>query len=654
MDAGAPPPRDLTLVARLCGGFAILLGLVILIGWATNAGVLIRLAPSLPAAMPNTALMFVACGATLGMDARTLGEARRGKVIALACPLFVIALSGATLIEHTTGASFGIDNLFGVDAGATAHPGRPATHTVAAFFLLGCCLLTARWRSPAGHVVVAVLGAGAAAVVGVALAGYLIGVQYLYGTSSLHGMSLHTATGLVVVLAGVFALRPEIPPAAWFAHSGGGEAAARRLMGPALVLPFAAGGLIQAGASAGLYGERFGLSVMVVVVAALIQGLIFVAVSAVREHEAIQAGLERESRKNVERFTALTSQAPVGIFETDASGQLIFFNERWLEITGLTESQTLAGVSAIHPDDRERVQEDWRTAATAGREYDAEFRFQRPDGEVRWVACHATAMRDEAGDVTSRLGSVLDITDRRAAEDRIALVVDRIAEAVSIVGPDGRHLHANGAARAILDDLSERYQQGAVADLPWGAIHPDGTPAANDRLPTEVTRVTGREIDEEVVGFRSAGGDVRWLRISTRRLSDDGDGGPYTVVASFTDVTEQREAAVRLAEAQARFELAFDHAPIGVALVSLEGQLLRVNDSLCRMFDLGEDDLLRQVVPGAHRIRRPRCRHGPARPRNQRRTAHVRDGEALREARWIACVGTPVGLTHPRPGRRPA
>ena len=81
MDAGAPPPRDLTPVARACGGFAILLGLLILIGWATDAGVLIRLAPSLPAAMPNTALMFVACGVALTVEARTLGESRRGAAV---------------------------------------------------------------------------------------------------------------------------------------------------------------------------------------------------------------------------------------------------------------------------------------------------------------------------------------------------------------------------------------------------------------------------------------------------------------------------------------------------------------------------------------------------------------------------------------------
>ena len=81
----------------------------------------------------------------------------------------------------------------------------------------------------------------------------------------------------------------------------------------------------------------------------------------------------------------------------------------------------------------------------------------RPTGEVRWVACHAQpALRRRRATITSFMGSVLDITDRRLAEERTGLVVSRIAEAVSVIGPDGSHLHVNDAASAILDDLRQR------------------------------------------------------------------------------------------------------------------------------------------------------------------------------------------------------
>ena len=594
MAAGAPLPRDLAPFARACGALAIALGLLVLVGWLLDVWPLTRLAQSLPAMMPNGALMFIGCGLALVVE--TSATPSRGmRVAGRAAAAFVLALSAATLAEHTTHANLGIDNPLGGDFGEIAHPGRPATHTAGAFLLLGCCLLAAGWRTHAADAVAGVLAAGAAVVIGLAVAGYLIGVSHLYGSGAEHGMSLHTAIGLVVVLAGAFALRPEAPPASWFADEGAGEAAARRLMGPALLLPFAAGGLAQGGASLGLYDERFGMSLLVVLAAALIQGLIYFAVGAVREHEAIEAALERESRENVRRFATLASRAPVAIFETDPTGTPVFLNERWSEISGMSRAEALSGdlIDAVHPDDRDWVRRDWRTAAATGRDWRAEVRFQRPDGEIRWTACHATPLHDEGGRITGFLGSMLDITDRREAEDRTALVVDRIAEAVSIIGPDGVHVHANDAASAIIEDLQERHGQAAVADVEWNALRPDGTPLPNEQLPSEITRRTGREVDDQLVGAPAIDGEVRWLRTSTRRLSDDGP--PYTVVASYADVTEQRRAAAELAEAQESFRLAFEDAPIGMALVAPDGRLLRVNRALCDMTGYTDVELVATV-----------------------------------------------------------
>jgi diguanylate cyclase (GGDEF)-like protein/PAS domain S-box-containing protein len=586
MDSGGPPPRDLSTIARACGAFAVVLGWAILLGWLLDLGVLTRLAPGLPAAAPNSALMFVACGAALTIQA---GRAP-SRPAATVAALFVVGISAATLVEHAAGVDLGIDTTLGGDYGALENPGRPATHTAAAFLLLGLTLLATRRRTRVGGALAGVLGAGSAAVVGLAVAGYLVGVDYVYGSASAHGMSVHTAVGLVVVLVGAQALRPELPPASWYARMGPGEAAARRLMVPALVLPFLAGALAQLGAELGLWSERFALSLFVVLFAAAIQGLIFLAVRTVHRHETVREELERAGREQVRRFTTLADRAPIGIFETDRDGKLKYVNSRWGEITGMSDSGYIGGGRMVHSDERASIRAAWAAAADGGRDFREEFRYVRPDGEVRWISAHATALRDQEGAVTGFIGSVLDVTDRRESEQRTASIVGRIAEAVSVIGPDGAHLHVNEAARAILDDLRERYADGPVGEVKWGALDGDGEPIGNEQLPVEITRTSGVEVDERVVGFPRAGGDIRWLRISTRRLSDEGP--PYAVVASFTDITAQRESAARLAEAQKRFELAFQHAPIGVCLVGLDGRLLRVNSALCEMFGYGEEELL--------------------------------------------------------------
>jgi diguanylate cyclase (GGDEF)-like protein/PAS domain S-box-containing protein len=579
---GAPPPTDLRQVARWCGATAIAIGAATIAGWLAGAPVLTRISPQLPTTNPLTGLMLAASGAVVILEARRSAGVRT-RLVASCLSALVVLAAAAVLTEYLAGTSLGIDLHFGGGYGAATHPGRPAPHSAVAFVLLGSCLLMARWHTRAGDAVAGAVGAGAATAVGLAVAGYLVGVDYLYGSDEVHGMSVNTAAGFVALLSGIFALRPSAPPGNWFAGASAGDAAARRMMLPALVLPFIGGALAQGGASLGLYSERFALALMVVAFAALFQGLIYVAVRTVRAHEAAE-------HESLTRFAMLASRVPVGVFETDIEGRVVFVNERWTQLTGLDQEAVALGTSALHPDDREEIRRRWDTARATGQDFQGEFRIVRPDGATRWVTSNASPLRAESGEVTGFIGSMLDVTERRAAEERTALVVDRIAEAINVIGADGRIVHSNDAAGAILEDLRQRHDAGPVGELGWGTIDADGKPLANEELPAEVTRKTGREVTERVLGFPDRHGDIRWLRISTRTLTSDGP--PFSVLVSFVDVTEQRTAAAQLEEAQNRFELAFEHAPIGVCMVALDGQLLQVNQALCDIIGYTEEELL--------------------------------------------------------------
>ncbi|MFP5372979.1 MAG: EAL domain-containing protein, partial [Actinomycetes bacterium] len=71
-------------------------------------------------------------------------------------------------------------------------------------------------------------------------------------------------------------------------------------------------------------------------------------------------------------------------------------------------------------------------------------------------------------------------------------------------------------------------------------------------------------------------GAVRWLESTTRRLTDD-DGCVREVLSVSRDVTSTVEAQRALADSEAMFRHAFDDAPIGMALTTLDGAFLRVN-----------------------------------------------------------------------------
>ncbi len=139
----------------------------------------------------------------------------------------------------------------------------------------------------------------------------------------------------------------------------------------------------------------------------------------ITERRAAEAALVQSEHL----FRTLADNAPVGIFRTDASGDCIYVNPRWVEITGLAakESMGRGWLDAIHPDHRSDVAAEWYSAALEGREFQLEFRLRDRDDEERWVAGKAAAVRSD-GAIVGYVGTDQDITaQRRAEEDRRAL-----------------------------------------------------------------------------------------------------------------------------------------------------------------------------------------------------------------------------------------
>ncbi len=122
------------------------------------------------------------------------------------------------------------------------------------------------------------------------------------------------------------------------------------------------------------------------------------------------------------------------------------------------------------------------------------------------------------------------------------------------------------------------------ADRLTRLVDDQGRPIPADRRPWAVALAAG-PVRDVVVGLDTPGGR-RWLRVNATARSDS----PAALVA-VADVTAQHEAAAALAAAEDRFRLATRHAPIGVAIVALDGVLLEANDAFCRLLGYGHGEL---------------------------------------------------------------
>jgi PAS domain S-box-containing protein len=121
---------------------------------------------------------------------------------------------------------------------------------------------------------------------------------------------------------------------------------------------------------------------------------------------------EKTFRDAVETMPALA-------FVVDPKGNRTFFNKGWLEYTGLNSEQASGSgwEMAIHPDDLERVTEQWRKSQTTGQPLDYEARLRRgSDGAYRWFQTRARPLRDNRGKILKWCAVANDIEDRKQAE----------------------------------------------------------------------------------------------------------------------------------------------------------------------------------------------------------------------------------------------
>lgn len=135
-----------------------------------------------------------------------------------------------------------------------------------------------------------------------------------------------------------------------------------------------------------------------------------------------QKHMEIALRNNEQLFRSLTEVAPVGIFRTDETGRCLYVNERWCSIAGLDAESALGfgWVTAIHPEDRERIMNEWGRAVQYQRQFISEYRFQTRERVITWILGHAQAERDQQGNVLGYVGTITDITDQKMKETELA------------------------------------------------------------------------------------------------------------------------------------------------------------------------------------------------------------------------------------------
>jgi PAS domain S-box-containing protein len=146
---------------------------------------------------------------------------------------------------------------------------------------------------------------------------------------------------------------------------------------------------------------------------------------------AVEIGDQRKGdaalRESEARFRALTEAVPQLVWSCAADGACDYLSPHWVEYTGVPAEQHYGRgwLEAVHPDDRETVQEAWDAAVAGERDYDIDYRLKGADGGWRWFRARSRGQRDEAGHVLRWFGTSTDVTEIIEAK---TILEERVAE----------------------------------------------------------------------------------------------------------------------------------------------------------------------------------------------------------------------------------
>jgi len=203
----------------------------------------------------------------------------------------------------------------------------------------------------------------------------------------------------------------------------------------------------------------------------------------------------------------------------------------------------------IHPDDQDKVREAVETAGRENTEFDLDYRIVHPGGEVRDIHAVGHPVFSPSGDLVEYVGTVIDITERKRAEDRTRLIIDTVPAQLWTESPDGVVDFVN---RRWVDYTGMTLEQAVGSG--WNRmVHPDDIERVLSKWRTLIAEGKPREIESRL---RRSDGTYRWFLSRCYPLIDPSGHtlGWYGTDTDIHDLKEAEETLRRsegyLAEAQ--------------------------------------------------------------------------------------------------------
>lgn len=559
-EATGPIPVWPRRAVRLAGAIACVAGGVYLIAWFSGSAARWSANGAITVKTNMAAALFLA-GLSLPLLSPWEAGGRRRVVGALAAAV-VFSLGAATLSEHLVGWDLGIDQLLASEppgAATTVSPNRIGPPGSTSLTLLGAALLA---LAAGRRRIVPWLGLAVFAINLVPAVGFLYGITAFYGTPRLTGIAWPTVVSLMSLgLGSMFAVGDSGPMVSLLRRDPGGVLM-RRALPLAVLAPVVVNWLQEICVAHNLLTRDTADGLRVLTVALLLGIILWRSAAHVGHSSAAQTKAHQSLRESEHRLALAASGTGIGIFEWDIAAGEVTATERTVAIIGLRPTTTTTTTTTttlsqcyeyrqwaerVHPDDLPAVEAEIQRCIDNHLPLDTEYRVVRPDGTVHWVAVRCIFHYGAQDEPTRLLGIVMDITERKRAEEAVAeahqqlqSIIDNTTSMVYACDLEERFVMANAALAALLKTTPEqmigkrRHEFMPQADA--------NAHEADDRKVIAAGRAVEFEEYNELHG-RS----ITWL--STKFPLRDAQGRICAVAGIVTDISGRKQAEADLRRA---------------------------------------------------------------------------------------------------------